>query len=126
MEKQELKEKLQPYFDSIEEMVRNLNTAREQDNNEAIEEAEQVIQEDPLSVQVRSGWFNIGEPLEASEYEILLSWGGPAVHIVGELNEYHEPETAKLEFQDWGIPWDGVYFEEEILLQYARNFYFGE
>lgn len=126
MEKQELKAKLQPYFDSIEEMVINLNTAREQENDKAIEEAQQIISEDPLCVQVRSGWSNVGEPLEASEYEILLAWGGPAVRIAGDLNEDHEPESAKLEFQDWNIPWEGVYFEEEILLQYARNFYFGE
>jgi hypothetical protein len=126
MEKQELKEKLQPYFYSIEEMVTALNEAREKDNEEALEEAERVIQEDPLSIQVRSGWQDIGEPLEPSEYEILLCWGGPAVRIVGELNEYHEPETANIEFQDWGISWEGCYFDDDILLQYARQFYFGE
>lgn len=126
MEKQELKEKLRPYFDSIKEMVTALNEARETDNETALEEAEQVIQDDPLSVQVRSGWSGVGEPLEPSEYEILLCWGGPAVRIVGELNEYKEPETANLEFQDWSISWEGCYFDEDVLLQYARQFYFGE
>src|SRR5690606_9175128 len=34
------------------------------------------------------------------EYEILLSTGGPAVRIVGRLNEWDEPVTAVLQCQD--------------------------
>ena len=25
--------------------------------------------------------------------------------LIGALNEYGEPETAELQMQDWGVPW---------------------
>ncbi len=54
------------------------------------EEAEQRIQEDALSVQVRTGWYeptaNHLEQQSAEEFEILLSTGGPASRICGELD----------------------------------------
>ena len=71
------------------------------------EEARQRIQEDPFSVEVRSDWTTPGEPLEPSEFTILLCTGGPAVRIVGELN-LGEPCRAWLEYQDWGTPWNAV------------------
>ena len=43
------------------------------------EEARQAIQEDPLSVEVRSGWHAPGENSEPDEYNILLGTGGPAL-----------------------------------------------
>jgi hypothetical protein len=36
---------------------------------------------------------------------ILLSTGGPALRIVGELNQWQEPARCWLEIQDWGTPW---------------------
>lgn len=84
-----------------------------------------TIHEDALSVQVRSGWVTVGEPLTPEEYEILLCTGGPACRIIGTLNDYGEPETARLQHQDWFTPWqDYTDAEEEILLTYARHFYF--
>lgn len=84
------------------------------------------IQEDPLEVAVRSDWTTPGETLEASEFMILLCTGGPAVRIVGELNQ-GEPCRAWLEYQDWGTPWT-QYFgaSSATLCQYASHFYFGE
>lgn len=142
----------QAQFDSIKEMVEALRKANEEEGNkefseDAIEDARRAIEEDALSVQVRSDWF---EPCsgqkdrKAHEYEILLCTGGPACRIIGELNEHGEPETARLEVQDWFQPWtqirpfvsgeprDGrlddttVFDSEPILLEYARCFYFGE
>lgn len=94
------------------------------------EEAETRIQEDALSVEVRSGWedpltFFAGEAPPA-EFNILLATGGPAVRIMGELSN-GEPERAWLEVQDWGTPWTRYYdIEQDTLLAYARCFYFGE
>jgi hypothetical protein len=85
---------------------------REQYHDE--DDARQAISEDPLSAEV------------VKEYRILLCTGGPACQIVGELNEYGEPETARLQHQDWFTPWQDHYCDEDILLDYARNFYFGE
>lgn len=91
------------------------------------EAAREVIMEDPLSVQVRSGWASSKEEFEAEEFEILLCTGGPAVRIRGELDG-GEPSRAWIEYQDWYTPWtqlfDGI--EQDTLLTYCRQFYFGE
>lgn len=100
------------------------------------------IMEYPLEVTVRSGWRAPGADRDAKpeEFCILLSTGGPASRIIGTLNEHGEPETARLEVQDWGTPWEDVsrdVFASELsfvdrvkieptLLAYAREFYFGE
>ena len=91
------------------------------------EDAKQRIQEDALSVEVRSDWHATGGDSEPTEFKILLSTGGPATQICGELSQ-GEPSRAWLEVQDWGTPWteyreDGL---KAVLLAYARCFYFGE
>lgn len=69
----------------------------------------EAIQEHPLSVLVRSGWYSMdGKEMgtkEPVEYEILLCTGGPAVRIQGDLDNYGQPKDARLEYQDWGTPW---------------------
>ena len=91
------------------------------------EDAYQRIQDDALSVEIRSSWQSVGETLKATEFCILLSTGGPASRIVGELDEHGEPDRAWLEVQDWGTPWTRHFdIEQDTLLSYARCFYFGE
>lgn len=92
------------------------------------DDAQQRIQEDPLSVQVRSDWINVGEDFAAEEFEILLCTGGPAVRILGELDEHNQPSRAFMQYQDWGTPWTD-YYEEGVgstCLEYAQQFYFGD
>ena len=125
-------------YESIREMVAALDAARDED---AAETARQTIQEDPLEVTVRSGWYAPGsEAGKPEEFCILLSTGGPASRIIGSLDEHGQPEMARLEVQDWGTPWagqwgtaevqaalgDGAAEVTEVLLAYAREFYFGE
>lgn len=93
--------------------------------------AQQAIHEHPLSIEIRGGWHDVGEyqPMnaQAEEFRILLSTGGPACRIVGELNEHCEPESARIEYQDWGTPWTEYYQyvdEEGALLRYCQQFYF--
>jgi len=96
---------------------------------ESRDDAEQRIQEDALSVQVRSDWHDPGGDSEATEFQILLCTGGPAVKIEGDLGQYNEPESAEIYFQDWFTPWEALNLtseEEEIVLEYCRCFYFGE
>ncbi len=93
------------------------------------EEAEQRIHEDALSCEVRSGWvdgYNFVDA-EPAEFQILLSTGGPASRIVGELRD-GEVHRAWLEVQDWGTPWTDHYETglSEVCETYARCFYFGE
>ena len=95
--------------------------------------ARDEIQEDALSVEVRSDWHTPGDGDDKpTDYKIVLTTGGPALQIIGELNEYGEPENAKLQWQDWGTPWTDIWTHEStdidsgILLEYAQCFYFGE
>jgi hypothetical protein len=92
---------------------------------ETSEDVEQAIVEDPLSIEVRSGWVTLGSEMTADEFSILLTTGGPALRIRGELDN-GEPTRAWLEYQDWGTPWT-QYFdaEQDTLLTYCRHFYFG-
>lgn len=103
------KKQAEAQFNSIKEMLENVKNAK---NDRAREDAEQAIREDPLSAEVKK------------RYEILLCWGGPACRIIGELNEYNEPESATLQHQDWFTAWAKYPCDEDLLLEYARYFYF--
>lgn len=141
----------QAQFDSIKEMVEALNAAHESEDvtSGAIDKAREAIQDDALSIQVRSGWYQPGasdEDRSPAEYEILLCTGGPACRIVGRLSEHGEPETAQMEVQDWFQPWTPIrpvagmtgskgskrdplrptYDSEPVMLEYARCFWFGD
>lgn len=89
------------------------------------ETARERIEEDPLSIRIFGERIN-GE-WEATNYEILLSTGGPASRIVGDLNQDGEPDNASLEVQDWFKPWT-LYppANTDVPLAYASCFYFGE
>jgi hypothetical protein len=120
------KDQAKAQFDSIAELV----AAHKLDSCGVAHEA---ILEDPLSVEVRSGWYGVLGGSETgkapAEFNILLCTGGPAVRIIGTLGDHFEPDTARLEHQDWGTPWTEYQLDsdqEEILLAYCRVFYFGE
>lgn len=75
----------------------------------------------PLSIDVRSGWTPVGGQLEAAEYSILLTTGGPAARIWGELDDDGTPTSARMEAQDWGTPWTDVYTDyDDALLEFAQ------
>lgn len=97
---------------------------------ESADELRERLQEGPLSVQVRSDWHTPGEEgVKPSEFMILLSTGGPALRIIGDLGHWGEAEAAKLQYQDWGTPWtdhDLTSNERAALLNYCGLFYFGD
>ena len=137
---------------SIREMVAALIAAEESDDDDARDEARTTILESALSTEVRTGWIQASdylqalsvtglsqekvtsadlEPFRPAEFRILLCTGGPAVQITGELSEHGEPVTGKIQLQgqSWFQPWqDAVISDEdrEILTRYAQCFYFGE
>ena len=98
----------------------------------ARQDAEERINEDALEVMIRSSWHTPGRdsvdvPIE---YCILLCTAGSTVRIIGDLNDYGEPVSARIEHQDrlnafqtWVGNCGSV---EKILLAYARCFNFGE
>lgn len=94
------------------------------------EAARERIQEDALSVEVRKGWYTPGdEPKRPTDFTILLCTGGPAVRLIGELNEHGEPDSVRMEHQDWGTPWQELITntaDTGAMLAYACQFYFGE
>jgi hypothetical protein len=93
---------------------------------ESYEDARQRIEEDALSVEVRSGWTSAGSEFEAEEFRIVLCCGGPHVEIRGELNEHNEPHRAWIEYRGWGERGTYLDVEADTLLAYCNCFHFGE
>ena len=88
-------------------------------------DAEQRILDDPLSVGL-GGWWETGTEPEAQEYRVLLTTGGPAVRIVGDIGLHGGAESAAMEVQDWGKPWTTYPCDQSILLEYVSRLYLGE
>ena len=81
----------------------------------------------PLSVLVRSDWHAPGSEAEPAQFELLLSTGGPAVRVLGDLDSDRQPYRPQLQYQDWGIPWtDHPESNVDALLWFAGLFYYGD
>lgn len=140
-------ENAKAWLENILEMVSALKAFEDDDRDDETpvtidgdvmnsrDDVEERIQESPLSVQVRGGWHSVGETAVDEEFEILLSTGGPALRIIGELGEYNQPERPRLQYQDWGTPWteyiipfDDPQHDEkrEALERFCQTFYFGD
>lgn len=89
------------------------------------DEALQRIHEDPLSVEVRSGWVDAGGTLEPEEFRIVLCTGGPHVELQGELMN-GEPSTVRVLYRGWGDSGVLFGFDHAAVLEYCKCFYFGE
>lgn len=94
-------------------------------------------QESALSVEVRGPWHVPGSDGGArlDEYRILLSTGGPALQIVGEIGDHGEPDgEPTMQIQDRGTPWTDYYPDtaraaddwDDALGWFVGCFYFGE
>lgn len=99
------------------------------------DELREHLQNQPLSVRVRGGWYSPGdEKPDPDEFEILLSTGGPAVRIWGGLDSHGEADGfARLQWRDWWMPWANYRDESEdseandsALQAFAALFYFGD
>jgi hypothetical protein len=113
--------------ESLVEMVAAVRNAHDDEHREA---AETAIHEDPLSIEVRGDWHAVGTEMgKLNEFKIELCTGGPAVRIIGELNEYNEPESGFIQFQDWFTGWQLLALndtERDAVLENCRQFYFAE
>jgi hypothetical protein len=100
----------------------------EMDDIDNADDAADRLREDALEVQVRTDWHDYGstDTETPTEFYILLCTGGPAVRIIGELDEHGKPSRAWLEYQDWGTPWTHLYIEgsNDVLCRYA-SYYLG-
>ena len=95
---------------------------------DAQDQLRESILNSALSVEFRSGWYSsLDDELVPEEFKILLTWGGPALRIIGELDNYG-PVNPKLQFQDWGTPWIDFKITEDqqnALNWFCNCFYFG-
>jgi hypothetical protein len=112
----------------MEEIIRLLSIRErcvKHDHFKWVDDIDQKLREMPLSVLVRGPWRVPGTPGDDSgEYQILLATGGPAVRVVGEMEEYGGAISAKMQYQDWGTPWTDLDDQEEsILIAFADYFY---
>ena len=92
------------------------------------EEVEQAIQEEPLSVEVRSGWASSFHSFEVDEFRIVLCTGGPHVEIRGDIGLHGEPQDVKVFYADWDERGEYVLSDEEreAVTEFCQQFYFGE
>lgn len=106
-------------------LVEEMDWNHDQDRESVADGIHDMVQEDPLEVQIRENWHALDEVAEAAEYMILISTGGPALRLVGALEGF-EPDSAGLEWQDWGTPWTYYYAaNDDALIWYASQFYWG-
>lgn len=98
----------------------------------SLEDLQQWAAASALSVEVRDAWRTLGEKAEddgAVEFKILLTTGGPALRIVGDLGRGNSPENARLEYQDWGTPWTSFPTkcqDDDALQWFCEQFYLGD
>jgi len=81
-------------------------TARRCGDCKDVDQARERIQEGRIR---RSGARRLAQPGDCTrrlpEFFILLCTGGPAVRIMGEIDDGLQPSRAWIEYQDWGTPW---------------------
>jgi hypothetical protein len=117
----------------LESLMESYDPYTTEEDQGAKEEIEERLRDGVLEVCVRSGWYYPGSVKDsngnAEEFKILLTTGGPALRIVGELNEHLSPLNNRMEYQDWGTPWTEYRLtneEQEAVDWYCSLFYFGE
>lgn len=89
------------------------------------ESIDEQAREWPLSVEYRcSGWQLSATACEPDEFRILISWGGPAVAVFGDISCSGYPVDPELKGQDWGVSWESVDCDSEALQWFCELFVF--
>tara|TARA_R100001086_G_scaffold59395_1_gene27267 strand:- start:4 stop:378 length:375 start_codon:yes stop_codon:yes gene_type:complete len=122
-------ESMVEYFETGSYIEQSNVTTNE--DEEKLEEIRESVLNSALSVEFRNGWYSdlyhlkgVTEPIE---FKILLSTGGPALRIIGEIEE-NFAVNPKLQYQDWGTPWTDLETTEDqqdALNWFCNCFYFG-
>ena len=111
----------------VEDFKKDQQLQESNDYNQQDELRESILNS-ALSVEFRSGWYSSPEDeTKAEEFRILLSTGGPALRIIGEIEE-NFAVNPKLQFQDWGTLWTDFEITEDqqkALNWFCNCFYFG-
>ena len=115
------------HIESMVEDFKKDQLLQESNDYNQQDELRESILNNALSVEFRSGWTTNSEKLEVEEFKILLTWGGPALQIIGGLDDYG-PVNPKMQYQDWGTPWTDFEITEsqqDALNWFCNCFYFG-
>lgn len=89
------------------------------------EEARERIQDDPLSIEVRSDWCSSADDMEPSEARIVLCTGGPHVEILCDLDR-GQPSRPRVIYKDWGTSGELFDFDHDAVTTYLEQLYFAE
>ena len=88
------------------------------------------LQAGAISVEVRGAWHTPGgSEANPAEFQVLISTGGPAFRIIGDLDLHGCPTDVRAEHQDRGTPWTTIDLndeEQEAVDWFAGLFYYGE
>lgn len=98
------------------------------------DEVVDAAMEMPLSVEVSAGYYAPGTEPKPNRFQVLLSTGGPALRIAGDLNNWLEPSgDIRFQVQDWFTPWEDYTPESvgrsdlaDALAWVCSCFWFGE
>lgn len=92
----------------------------------SLDHARQMIEEDALSIEVRSGWVDFGQWQDSTpeQFQIAITLGGPTIYLRGELDADNMPDRAWLEVSDGGGLRSWHRGDMDVLLEYARVFPF--
>lgn len=115
------------WLETIRDQLQRLKDACQSKEQSAYETIREEILESPLAVDVRSGWHSVGAQAEPEEFQILLTTGGPALRIVGDLGQFNCPERSRMEWQDWGTSWTEYGPADSATLDaWVAQFWFGD
>lgn len=89
------------------------------------DEARERIQDDPLSIEVRSDWCTSASEMSPSEARIVLCTGGPHVEILCDLDQ-GQPSRPRVIYKDWGTSGELFDFDHDSVVTYLEQFYFEE
>lgn len=90
-----------------------------------VDDAQEAIDQYPLSCEVRSGWSMSGEDLTPEEFRIVLCTGGPHVEIVGDLDHNGSACSVRVRYRDWSESGELFDFDRDAVLRYVSNFFGG-
>tara|TARA_Y100000114_G_scaffold149008_1_gene162671 strand:+ start:273 stop:674 length:402 start_codon:yes stop_codon:yes gene_type:complete len=116
------------HIESIVEDFKKDQQLQESNDYDQQDELKESVLNSALSVEFRSGWATNPEELNIEQFKILLTWGGPALRVIGDLDQYKQPENIKIQFQDWGTPWTDYEITEDqqdALNWFCNCFYLG-
>lgn len=100
---------------------------REHTDPETLREwLEEMVREYPLSVEYRCGaWQLSPESCEPDEFRILITTGGPAVAVFGDLSCSGYASDPELKGQDWFTQWEPVDCDSDALQWFCDQLIFG-